>query len=279
MSCNPSIGGIGKSHLVKEIDALGGVMAIAADESGIQFRVLNSSKGPAVRSTRAQVDRVLYKKAIKSRLENQKNLWLFQQSVEDLIILNNKVKGVITQSGLKFFSQVVILTVGTFLNGKIHEGLSNYSGGRAGDQSSITLSDRLKEMKLPQGRLKTGTPPRLDGRSINFSYLAKQNGDTNPIPIFSFLGDEELHPNQVPCWITHTNLKTHNIISSSIDNSPGTTKFFLLIICQLKGMPVNSLSKIFAFIAKICPFKEISFFVLLIISDKFAKALQITLSK
>ncbi len=220
MSCNPSIGGIGKSHLVKEIDALGGVMAIAADESGIQFRVLNSSKGPAVRSTRAQVDRVLYKKAIKSRLENQKNLWLFQQSVEDLIILNNKVKGVITQSGLKFFSQVVILTVGTFLNGKIHEGLSNYSGGRAGDQSSITLSDRLKEMKLPQGRLKTGTPPRLDGRSINFSYLAKQNGDTNPIPIFSFLGDEELHPNQVPCWITHTNLKTHNIISSSIDKSP-----------------------------------------------------------
>jgi tRNA uridine 5-carboxymethylaminomethyl modification enzyme len=220
MSCNPSIGGIGKGHLVKEIDALGGAMALATDEAGIQFRILNSSKGPAVRATRAQADRVLYRKAIRTRLENQPNLWLFQQAVDDLIVSGDRVTGVQTNAGLVFHGQTVVLTAGTFLDGKIHIGLQNHAGGRAGDPPSIRLSDRLKELKLPQGRLKTGTPPRIDGRTIDYSVLTEQPGDLDPVPVFSFLGDEGMHPSQIPCWVTHTNAKTHAIIRGGLDRSP-----------------------------------------------------------
>ena len=220
MSCNPSIGGIGKGHLVKEIDALGGAMALATDEAGIQFRILNSSKGPAVRATRAQADRVLYRKAIRTRLENQPNLLLFQQAVDDLMVSGDRVTGVRTQTGLVFESETVVLTAGTFLDGKIHIGLENHSGGRAGDPPAIRLSARLKELKLPQGRLKTGTPPRIDGRTIDFSVLAQQPGDLDPVPVFSFLGHAEMHPEQIPCWVTHTNEKTHDIIRAGLDRSP-----------------------------------------------------------
>ena len=220
MSCNPSIGGIGKGHLVKEVDALGGAMALATDEAGIQFRILNSSKGPAVRATRAQADRVLYKAAIRRRLENQPNLWLFQQAVDDLILAGDQVVGVITQVGVRFRSKTVVLTAGTFLDGRIHVGLQHYSAGRAGDPPAVSLSARLKELKLPQGRLKTGTPPRLDGRSIDFSRLVEQAGDLDPVPVFSFMGDAALHPRQVPCWITHTNARTHEIIRTGFDRSP-----------------------------------------------------------
>lgn len=220
MSCNPSIGGIGKGHLVREVDALGGAMAIATDEAGIQFRILNSSKGPAVRATRAQADRLLYKQAIRSRLENQPNLWLFQQAVDDLMVEGDRVVGAVTQVGLRFRARAVVLTAGTFLDGKIHVGLNHYSGGRAGDPPAISLSTRLKELKLPQGRLKTGTPPRIDGRSIDFSVMTEQPGDTNPIPVFSVMGSAALHPKQLPCWITHTNEKTHDIIRAALDRSP-----------------------------------------------------------
>jgi tRNA uridine 5-carboxymethylaminomethyl modification enzyme len=220
MSCNPSIGGIGKGHLVKEVDALGGAMALAADEAGIQFRILNSSKGPAVRATRAQADRVLYKAAIRHRLENQPRLWLFQQAVDDLILAADRVIGAVTQVGVRFLAKTVVLTAGTFLDGKIHVGLQNYSAGRAGDPPAQSLSARLKELKLPQGRLKTGTPPRLDGRTIDFSKLIAQPGDLDPLPVFSFVGDAEMHPRQVPCWITHTNEKTHEIIRGGFDRSP-----------------------------------------------------------
>jgi tRNA uridine 5-carboxymethylaminomethyl modification enzyme len=220
MSCNPSIGGIGKGHLVKEVDALGGAMALATDEAGIQFRMLNSSKGPAVRATRAQADRVLYKAAIRRRLENQPNLWLFQQAVDDLMLEGDVVVGAITQVGIRFRGKCVVLTAGTFLDGQIHVGLQNYSAGRAGDPPSVRLSARLKELKLPQGRLKTGTPPRIDGRSIDFSKLVEQPGDSSPVPVFSFMGDASMHPRQVPCWITHTNAGTHNIIRSGFDRSP-----------------------------------------------------------
>ncbi|WP_106853927.1 tRNA uridine-5-carboxymethylaminomethyl(34) synthesis enzyme MnmG [Caballeronia novacaledonica] len=220
MSCNPSIGGIGKGHLVKEVDALGGAMAAATDESGIQFRILNSSKGPAVRATRAQADRILYKQAIRHRLENQPNLWLFQQAVDDLMVEGDRVVGAVTQVGLRFRARAVVLTAGTFLDGKIHVGLNNYVGGRAGDPAAVSLSARLKELKLPQGRLKTGTPPRIDGRTIDFSQLEEQPGDLDPIPVFSFLGRVEQHPRQVPCWVTHTNAQTHDIIRSGLDRSP-----------------------------------------------------------
>ncbi|WP_208278985.1 tRNA uridine-5-carboxymethylaminomethyl(34) synthesis enzyme MnmG [Massilia oculi] len=220
MSCNPSIGGIGKGHLVKEVDALGGAMAIATDEAGIQFRILNSSKGPAVRATRAQADRVLYKAAIRARLENQPNLWLFQQAVDDLMVEGDRVVGAVTQVGLKFRARAVVLTAGTFLDGKIHVGLQNYSGGRAGDPPATSLSSRLKELKLPQGRLKTGTPPRIDGRSIDFSVLAEQPGDLDPVPVFSYMGNVAMHPRQVPCWVTHTNERTHDIIRAGLDRSP-----------------------------------------------------------
>jgi tRNA uridine 5-carboxymethylaminomethyl modification enzyme len=220
MSCNPSIGGIGKGHLVKEVDALGGAMAAATDEAGIQFRILNSSKGPAVRATRAQADRVLYRKAIRTRLENQPNLWLFQQAVDDLIVEGDRVVGAVTQVGVSFRARAVVLTAGTFLDGKIHVGLNNYVGGRAGDPASVSLSARLKELKLPQGRLKTGTPPRIDGRTIDFSKLEEQPGDLDPVPVFSFLGRAEQHPRQVPCWITHTNGRTHEIIRGGLDRSP-----------------------------------------------------------
>ena len=228
MSCNPSIGGIGKGHLVKEVDAMGGAMAAATDEAGIQFRILNSSKGPAVRATRAQADRVLYRAAIRQRLENQDNLWLFQQAVDDLILETDpdntgggeRVAGAITQLGLRFLAKTVVLTAGTFLNGKIHVGLANHSGGRAGDPPAITLGQRLKDMALPQGRLKTGTPPRIDGRTIDFSKCLEQPGDLDPVPVFSFLGRREQHPRQVPCWITHTNAQTHDIIRSGLDRSP-----------------------------------------------------------
>ncbi|MFG0230880.1 tRNA uridine-5-carboxymethylaminomethyl(34) synthesis enzyme MnmG [Achromobacter sp. 413638] len=220
MSCNPSIGGIGKGHLVKEVDALGGAMALATDEAGIQFRILNGSKGPAVRATRAQVDRVLYRKAIRGRLENQSNLWLFQQAVEDLMVEGDRVVGAVTQVGLKFRAKTVVLTAGTFLNGLIHVGLQNYSGGRAGDPPAISLGQRLKELKLPQGRLKTGTPPRIDGRTINYSILEEQPGDLNPIPVFSYMGNVAMHPRQLPCWITHTNTRTHDIIRGGLDRSP-----------------------------------------------------------
>jgi tRNA uridine 5-carboxymethylaminomethyl modification enzyme len=220
MSCNPSIGGIGKGHLVKEVDALGGAMAAATDEAGIQFRILNSSKGPAVRATRAQADRVLYRKAIRTRLENQPNLWLFQQAVDDLMVEGDRVVGAVTQVGVSFRARAVVLTAGTFLDGKIHVGLNNYVGGRAGDPASVSLSARLKELKLPQGRLKTGTPPRIDGRTIDFSKLEEQPGDLDPVPVFSFLGRAEQHPRQVPCWITHTNARTHEIIRGGLDRSP-----------------------------------------------------------
>lgn len=220
MSCNPSIGGIGKGHLVKEVDALGGAMAAATDESGIQFRILNSSKGPAVRATRAQADRILYKAAIRHRLENQPNLWLFQQAVDDLIVEGDRVVGAVTQIGIRFRSRAVVLTAGTFLDGKIHVGLNNYTGGRAGDPAAVSLSARLKELKLPQGRLKTGTPPRIDGRSIDFSKMEAQPGDLDPIPVFSFLGRADQHPQQLPCWVTHTNERTHDIIRGGLDRSP-----------------------------------------------------------
>ncbi|MFM2209564.1 MAG: tRNA uridine-5-carboxymethylaminomethyl(34) synthesis enzyme MnmG, partial [Pseudomonadota bacterium] len=254
MSCNPSIGGIGKGHLVKEVDALGGAMGIATDEGGIQFRILNSSKGPAVRATRAQADRILYKAAIRRRLENQPNLWLFQQAVDDLMVEGDgdgaRVTGAVTQVGIRFRSRAVVLTAGTFLDGKIHVGLNNYSAGRAGDPPAVSLSARLKELKLPQGRLKTGTPPRLDGRTIDYSKCIEQPGDgmgeggfvwadegdhesdsrrgqpaepsdTNAgVPVFSFMGHHRMHPRQVPCWITHTNERTHEIICSGFDRSP-----------------------------------------------------------
>lgn len=228
MSCNPSIGGIGKGHLVKEVDALGGAMALATDEAGIQFRILNASKGPAVRATRAQADRKLYKAAIRRRLENQPNLWLFQQAVDDLIVEGDRVVGAVTQIGVRFRARAVVLTAGTFLDGKIHVGLEHYSAGRAGDPPAIRLSARLKELQLPQGRLKTGTPPRLDGRTIDWSRCTVQPGDGmpgsetegQPVPVFSFLGRPEMHPPQVPCWVTHTNARTHEIIRSGFDRSP-----------------------------------------------------------
>ena len=220
MSCNPSIGGIGKGHLVKEVDALGGAMALATDEAGIQFRILNSSKGPAVRATRAQADRLLYKAAIRRRLENQPNLWLFQQAVDDLMLEGDRVVGAITQVGVRFRGKAVVLTAGTFLDGRIHVGMQNYSAGRAGDPPAVSLSARLKELKLAQGRLKTGTPPRIDGRSIDFSKLVEQPGDMNPVPVFSFMGEVGMHPRQMPCWITHTNQTTHEIIRSGFDRSP-----------------------------------------------------------
>jgi tRNA uridine 5-carboxymethylaminomethyl modification enzyme len=219
MSCNPSIGGIGKGHLVKEVDALGGAMAAATDEGGIQFRILNSSKGPAVRATRAQADRVLYKAAIRHKLENQENLWLFQQAVDDIILDGERAAGVITQLGLRFASKSVVLTAGTFLGGLVHVGLKNYSAGRAGDPPSISLAARLREIGLPAGRLKTGTPPRIDGRTIDYSVMTMQPGD-DPVPVFSFLGNAAQHPAQMPCWITHTNERTHEIIRSGLDRSP-----------------------------------------------------------
>jgi len=220
MSCNPSIGGIGKGHLVKEVDAMGGAMAAATDEAGIQFRILNSSKGPAVRATRAQGDRILYKAAIRHLLENQENLTLFQAAVDDLLVMGDQVRGVVTQMGLEFTAKKVVLTAGTFLDGKIHVGLNNYAGGRAGDPSAVSLSARLKELNLPQGRLKTGTPPRIDGRTIDFSVMLEQPGDLDPVPVFSYLGRPEQHPRQVPCWISHTNEKTHDIIRGGLDRSP-----------------------------------------------------------
>ena len=219
MSCNPSIGGIGKGHLVKEIDALGGAMAAATDIGGIQFRILNSSKGPAVRATRAQADRILYKAAIRYKLENQPNLWLFQQAVDDIILDGDRAAGVVTQIGLRFASKSVVLTAGTFLGGLIHVGLQNYSAGRAGDPPSISLAARLREIGLPAGRLKTGTPPRIDGRTIDYSVMQEQPGDT-PVPVFSFMGSASQHPAQMPCWITHTNERTHDIIRSGLDRSP-----------------------------------------------------------
>ncbi len=226
MSCNPSIGGIGKGHLVKEVDAMGGAMALATDEAGIQFRILNSSKGPAVRATRAQADRILYKAAIRRMLENQPNLWLFQQAVDDLMVEGDRVVGAVTQVGIQFRAKTVVLTAGTFLDGKIHVGLNNYAAGRAGDPPAISLSARLKELKLPQGRLKTGTPPRIDGRTVDFSKCLEQPGDGTPggmspvMPVFSFMGRVDMHPRQVPCWITHTNERTHDIIRSGFDRSP-----------------------------------------------------------
>ncbi|GGP25790.1 tRNA uridine-5-carboxymethylaminomethyl(34) synthesis enzyme MnmG [Silvimonas amylolytica] len=219
MSCNPSIGGIGKGHLVREVDALGGAMALATDMGGIQFRTLNSSKGPAVRATRAQADRIRYKAAIRDMLENQPNLDLFQQAVDDLTLDGERVTGVITQIGIRFEASAVVLTAGTFLNGKIHVGLENHTGGRAGDPASVTLSHKLRELNLPVGRLKTGTPPRIDGRTINFSVLEAQPGDT-PEPVFSVRGNVGMHPKQLPCWIAHTNLQTHEIIRSGFDRSP-----------------------------------------------------------
>jgi tRNA uridine 5-carboxymethylaminomethyl modification enzyme len=219
MSCNPSIGGIGKGHLVREVDALGGAMAAATDEAGIQFRILNASKGPAVRATRAQADRQLYKAAVRTRLENQSNLTLFQQAVDDLVLLGDRVVGVVTQLGIHFEAEAVVLTAGTFLDGLVHVGLQSYRAGRFGDPSSISLAERLRELKLPVGRLKTGTPPRLDGRSIDYSVLQEQPGDT-PTPVFSFLGSVGQHPRQIPCWITHTNPRTHDIIRGGLDRSP-----------------------------------------------------------
>ena len=219
MSCNPSIGGIGKGHLVKEVDALGGAMAAATDEAGIQFRILNASKGPAVRATRAQADRQLYKQAIRARLENQPNLSLFQQAADDLILNGDRVSGVVTQLGIRFEAPAVVLTAGTFLNGLVHVGLANYRAGRFGDPAAISLAERLKEINLPVGRLKTGTPPRLDGRSIDYSLLQEQPGD-DPVPVFSFMGSRSRHPRQVSCWITHTNSRTHDIIRSGLDRSP-----------------------------------------------------------
>ena len=219
MSCNPSIGGIGKGHLVRELDALGGAMGLATDKSGIQFRRLNASKGAAVRATRAQADRILYKAAIREMLENQENLDLFQQSVDDVTLDGDRISGVITAMGVEFKARAVVLTAGTFLSGKIHIGLENYEGGRAGDPAAKSLGGRLRELNLPQGRLKTGTPPRIDGRTIDFSQLTEQPGDT-PVPVFSVRGNAEMHPRQVSCWITHTNLQTHDIIRSGFDRSP-----------------------------------------------------------
>jgi tRNA uridine 5-carboxymethylaminomethyl modification enzyme len=219
MSCNPSIGGIGKGHLVKEVDALGGAMAAATDEGGIQFRILNSSKGPAVRATRAQADRLLYKQAIRSRLENQPNLWLFQQAVDDLMVEQDRVCGVVTQLGLRFSAKSVVLTTGTFLSGLIHVGQSNCQAGRAGDPPSVSLAHRLRELNLPVGRLKTGTPPRIDGRTIDYSVMQEQPGD-DPVPVFSFIGSVAQHPRQLPCWITETNQSTHDIIRGGLDRSP-----------------------------------------------------------
>jgi tRNA uridine 5-carboxymethylaminomethyl modification enzyme len=219
MSCNPSIGGIGKGHLVKEIDALGGAMAAATDEAGIQFRILNARKGPAVRATRAQADRLLYKQAIRGRLERQPNLRIFQQAVDDLTLEGDRVTGVVTQLGVRFSARAVVLTTGTFLGGLIHVGLENYRAGRAGDPPALTLARRLRELKLPVGRLKTGTPPRVDGRSIDFSVMSEQPGD-EPTPVFSFVGRREQHPPQLPCWITHTNARTHEIIRGGLDRSP-----------------------------------------------------------
>ena len=219
MSCNPSIGGIGKGHLVKEVDALGGIMALAADNSGIQFRTLNSSKGPAVRATRVQADRLLYKAFVRNVLENQQNLTLFQMAVDDLVVKGDKVTGVVTQSGIIFNARTIILTSGTFLGGKIHIGLDNYIGGRAGDPAAVSLASKLREYQLPVDRLKTGTPPRIDGRTINFKIMEEQAGD-NPLPIFSYLGNRGMHPRQLPCYITHTNSKTHDIIRSGLERSP-----------------------------------------------------------
>lgn len=219
MSCNPSIGGIGKGHLVRELDALGGAMALAADMSGIQFRHLNASKGAAVRATRAQADRILYKAAIRHMLENQPNLELFQQAVDDVTLDGDRISGVITAMGVEFKARAVILTAGTFLSGKIHIGLNNYAGGRAGDPAAQSLGGRLRELNLPQGRLKTGTPPRIDGRTIDFSKLTEQAGDT-PVPVFSVRGNAAMHPQQISCWITHTNEQTHDIIRSGFDRSP-----------------------------------------------------------
>ena len=219
MSCNPSIGGIGKGHLVKEVDAMGGAMAAATDEGGIQFRILNSSKGPAVRATRAQADRLLYKAAIRRRLENETNLVLFQQAVDDLLLSGDRVTGVVTQVGVRFEAESVVLTAGTFLSGLIHIGLSSYQAGRAGDPPAATLGARLRELKLPQGRLKTGTPPRLDARTIDFSLMTEQPGDS-PVPAFSFLGSPSQHPRQVSCWIAQTNEQTHDIIRAGLDRSP-----------------------------------------------------------
>ena len=219
MSCNPSIGGIGKGHLVRELDALGGAMALATDKSGIQFRRLNASKGAAVRATRAQADRILYKAAIREMLENQENLALFQQSVDDVTLDGDRISGVITAMGVEFKARAVVLTAGTFLSGKIHIGLENYEGGRAGDPAAKSLGGRLRELNLPQGRLKTGTPPRIDGRTIDFSQLTEQPGDT-PVPVMSVRGNADMHPRQVSCWITHTNTQTHDIIRSGFDRSP-----------------------------------------------------------
>ena len=219
MSCNPSIGGIGKGHLVRELDALGGAMALATDKSGIQFRRLNASKGAAVRATRAQADRILYKAAIREMLENQENLDLFQQSVDDVTLDGDRISGVITAMGVEFKARAVVLTAGTFLSGKIHIGLENYEGGRAGDPAAKSLGGRLRELNLPQGRLKTGTPPRIDGRTIDFSQLTEQPGDT-PVPVMSVRGSADMHPRQVSCWITHTNTQTHDIIRSGFDRSP-----------------------------------------------------------
>ena len=219
MSCNPAIGGIGKGHLVKEIDAMGGIMALATDKAGIQFRTLNSSKGPAVRATRAQADRVLYRQAIRTTLENQPNLDIFQQEVVDILIENNRACGAVTKMGLTFKARSVILTAGTFLAGKIHIGLDNYEGGRAGDPAATTLAQRLRDLNLRVDRLKTGTPPRLDARTINFDVLAKQHGDAQ-LPVMSFMGSVDLHPHQIPCHITHTNEQTHDLIRNSLDRSP-----------------------------------------------------------
>ena len=219
MSCNPSIGGIGKGHLVKEVDALGGAMAAATDEAGIQFRILNSRKGPAVRATRAQADRLLYKKAIRTRLESQRGLRIFQQAVDDLTLAGDRVTGIVTQLGIHFSARTVVLTTGTFLSGLIHVGLQNYQAGRAGDPPAVSLAHRLREMDLVVGRLKTGTPPRIDGRTIDFSVMTEQPGD-RPVPVFSFLGKREQHPAQAPCWITHTNERTHEIIRGGLDRSP-----------------------------------------------------------
>ena len=219
MSCNPSIGGIGKGHLVKEVDALDGAMAAATDEAGIQFRILNSSKGPAVRATRAQADRLLYKQAIRTRLENQENLWLFQQAVDDLILEGGGVAGVVTQTGLRFYARSVVLTAGTFLSGLVHVGQSSYQAGRAGDPPAISLAKRLRELALPAGRLKTGTPPRIDGRTVDYSVMQQQWGD-DPAPVFSFLGKAVQHPRQLPCWVTETNAHTHDIIRGGLDRSP-----------------------------------------------------------
>ncbi|WP_368644572.1 tRNA uridine-5-carboxymethylaminomethyl(34) synthesis enzyme MnmG [Castellaniella ginsengisoli] len=220
MSCNPSIGGIGKGHLVKEVDALGGAMAWATDQAGIQFRILNRSKGPAVRATRAQADRSLYRRAMRMILQGQKNLMIFQQAVDDLILEGDRVVGARTQIGLEFRARAVVLTAGTFLNGLMHVGLSHYAAGRAGDPPATSLGQRLKELKLPQGRLKTGTPPRLDANTIDFSKTEIQAGDTDPVPVFSFLGRADMHPEQVPCWITHTNERSHEIVRSGLDRSP-----------------------------------------------------------